>query len=96
MTRLESTRKLLLSLLHGKASKAFGPARVRIHQHAHDNAVAVRRGPWKLILAIAVDHPVLSRSLQLYNLDDDPRRSESWRTSARKRWRSSQRLRNRG
>lgn len=72
MTRLESTRKLLLSLLHGKASKAFGPARVRIHQHAHDNAVAVRRGPWKLILAIAVDHPVLSRSPQLYNLDDDP------------------------
>ena len=62
----------LLPRLRGETSDASGSERVLIHQHAHNHAVAVRRGPWKLILGIANDSSILDRPPQLYDLDNDP------------------------
>ena len=45
----------LLPVLRGGTSEALGADRVTVHQHAHNLAVAVRQGRWKLILAIGKD-----------------------------------------
>ena len=43
-----------------------------VHQNAHNLAVAVREGDWKLIWPLAKDHPLLSGEPELYDLAHDP------------------------
>ena len=62
----------LLPVLRGGTSEALSADRVTVHQHAHNLAVAVRQGRWKLILAIGKDDFFLARPPQLFDLEKDP------------------------
>lgn len=61
----------LVPLLRG-APGAPGEERTLVHHNAHNAAVAVRRGGWKLIWPIASDHPILGTSPQLFDVARDP------------------------
>ena len=62
----------LVPLLAGGAAPPGLADRVLVHQHAHNAAVAVRRGSWKGIWVIDQEHVVLSGPPQLFDLDLDP------------------------
>lgn len=62
----------LMPLLRGEELPALDERRVHVHQNAHNHAVAVRQGSFKLILSISDDHPLLSRPPQLFDLEHDP------------------------
>ena len=55
-----------------QAEPALAAPRVLVHQNAHNLAVAVREGDWKLIWPLAKDHPLLSGEPELYDLAHDP------------------------
>ena len=62
----------LARLLRGEADARVAERTTFVHQNAHNFAVAVRRGNWKLIWPIAPDHPILGTKPQLFDLAHDP------------------------
>jgi arylsulfatase A-like enzyme len=61
----------LVPLLRGRAD-ALADRKILVHQAAHNDAVAVRKGPWKLIWKIRKDNPYVSAENELYDVDHDP------------------------
>jgi arylsulfatase A-like enzyme len=62
----------LLPLSPEGSSDALAARKIFIHQHAHNHAVSVRDGDWKLIWRVSQIHPVLTREPQLFHLAEDP------------------------
>jgi arylsulfatase A-like enzyme len=62
----------LAPLVRGEPAPALAAPRVLVHQNAHNLAVAVREGDWKLIWPLGEDHPLLSGAPELYDLRRDP------------------------
>jgi arylsulfatase A-like enzyme len=62
----------LARLVRGEPDPRATAPRVLVHQNAHNLAVAVRDGDWKLIWPLGGDHPLLSGGPELYRLADDP------------------------
>jgi arylsulfatase A-like enzyme len=62
----------LARVVRGEADPRVAAPRVLVHQNAHNLAVAVRDGDWKLIWPLGKDHPLLSGRPELYDLRDDP------------------------
>lgn len=62
----------LLRLVRGEVDPAVAGRTSFVHQQAHNFAVAVRQGDWKLIWPIASDHPVLGAEPRLFDLASDP------------------------
>jgi arylsulfatase len=61
----------LVPLLLGEKAE-FGDREIFVHQGAHNDAVAIRKGPWKLILKIRKDHRYVSPDHELFHLESDP------------------------
>ncbi len=70
--RHQPSGRSLVPLLLGRESPDFAARSTFVHQNAHNHAVALRQGPWKLIWPINTKHPHLPRQPQLYHLQDDP------------------------
>jgi arylsulfatase A-like enzyme len=62
----------LARLVRGEPDPRLAEPRVMVHQNAHNLAVAVRDGDWKLIWPLGKDHPLLSGRPELYDLREDP------------------------
>jgi arylsulfatase A-like enzyme len=62
----------LVPAIRGEADPKLAAPRVLIHQNAHNLAVAVREGGWKLIWPMGSDHPLLSGKPELFDLANDP------------------------
>jgi arylsulfatase A-like enzyme len=62
----------LARLLRGEPEPRLAERTTLVYQNAHNFAVAVRRGDWKLIWPIAPDHPILGTTPQLFDLAKDP------------------------
>jgi arylsulfatase len=62
----------LARLLRGEPEPRIAERTTFVYQNAHNFAVAVRRGDWKLVWPIAADHPVLGTEPQLFDLARDP------------------------
>jgi arylsulfatase A-like enzyme len=62
----------LARIVRGEAAPELERPRALIHQNAHNLAVAVRDGDWKLIWPLGKDHPLLSGPPELYDLSRDP------------------------
>jgi arylsulfatase A-like enzyme len=62
----------LARVLRGEPDPRVAERTTFVHQNAHNFAVAVRKGDWKLIWPIASDHPVLGTQPQLFDLASDP------------------------
>jgi arylsulfatase A-like enzyme len=62
----------LARLVRGQPDPRLAAPRVMVHQNAHNLAVAVRDGDWKLIWPLGKDHPLLSGAPELYDLREDP------------------------
>ena len=62
----------LARLLRGQPEPRLAARTTFVYQNAHNFAVAVRRGDWKLILPIASDHPVIGTKPRLFDLAHDP------------------------
>ncbi len=58
--------------VRGEPDPGLAAPRSLVHQNAHNLAVAVRDGDWKLIWPLGKDHPLLSGPPELYHLRDDP------------------------
>jgi len=61
----------LVPLLLGDPG-GFGERDTFIHQGAHNDAVAIHKGPWKLILKIRKDERYVSPDPELFDLESDP------------------------
>jgi arylsulfatase A-like enzyme len=91
----------LVPLLNGTATAL--PPRAVVHESAHNNAVALRDGRWKLILPMGRRRSLHGQAPQLFDLDADPgeRRDLAGQESARvaamserlERWRALGRVR---
>jgi arylsulfatase A-like enzyme len=62
----------LVRTIRGEVDPRLAAPRELIHQNAHNLAVAVRDGGWKLIWPMATDHPLLSGKPELFDLSRDP------------------------
>jgi arylsulfatase A-like enzyme len=62
----------LARVVRGQPEPKLEAPRALIHQNAHNLAVAVRDGGWKLIWPLGKDHPLLSGAPELYDLTRDP------------------------
>jgi arylsulfatase A-like enzyme len=62
----------LARLLRGEPEPRLAERTTHVYQNAHNFAVAVREGDWKLIWPIAPDHPILGTKPQLFDLARDP------------------------
>jgi arylsulfatase A-like enzyme len=67
----------LVPVLEGRASPALPERATFVHQHAGNQSVSVRSGPWKLIWPIDSERGVLPAVPELFHLDDDPRELEN-------------------
>jgi arylsulfatase A-like enzyme len=63
----------LARAVRGEPEPELEAPRVLIHQNAHNLAVAVRDGDWKLIWPLGKEHPLLSGAPELYDLARDPK-----------------------
>jgi arylsulfatase A-like enzyme len=64
----------LVRALSGEPDPAL-TGRTFVHQHMKNQAVAVRRGDWKLIWPINTEHPLFAAGPELYDLGTDPSES---------------------
>jgi arylsulfatase A-like enzyme len=62
----------LAPTVRGEVDPKLAAPRELIHQNAHNLAVAVRDGGWKLIWPMGSDHPLLSGKPELFDLARDP------------------------
>jgi len=62
----------LAPTVRGGSDPKLAAPRVLIHQNAHNLAVAVRDGGWKLVWPMGSDHPLLSGKPELFDLAADP------------------------
>jgi len=61
----------LVPLLEGREPEEFS-LRALVHENAANHAVTVRRGRWKLIWPVNLEHPVLPAGPELFDLEADP------------------------
>lgn len=62
----------LAPTVRGETDPRLAVPRRLVYEHAHNLAVAVRDGDWKLIWPIAKEHPPLADEPELYDLAADP------------------------
>jgi arylsulfatase A-like enzyme len=67
----------LAPTIRGESDPKLAAPRDLVHQNAHNLAVAIRSGGWKLIWPMAKDHPLLSGAPELYDLTRDPGEREN-------------------